>query len=231
MPRVLGGASASSSWWAGAGAWMRFFVAKDAPQNDGGFCGAGDGAEAVAEPRLGRLVSAGGWGKSGGSACIRTSPCQKFRAERARVRRRTWWDRLLLCRHRRSGRCAFCRGRLRAEGWARRRSFVAEGAPQDDGGFCGAGDGAEAAAEPRLDYLSGAGGWGKAVAEPPHSKSSSRIACCLSNVLIVFFADGEIDDYRLAALDRDFLGPGYRRAVDRALHFDLRAHVQNFCFG
>jgi hypothetical protein len=28
---------AASSWWSGAGAWMRFFVAEGAPQNDGGF--------------------------------------------------------------------------------------------------------------------------------------------------------------------------------------------------
>ena len=43
----------------------------------------------------------------------------------------------------------------------------------------GAGDGAEAVAEPRLDHLGGAGGWGKAVAVrldvPPHSKSSWRL--------------------------------------------------------
>jgi hypothetical protein len=54
------------------------------------------------------------------------------------------------------------------------RFFVAEVAPQNDGGLGGAGGAAEAVAEPPLDRLVGAVVLGKAAAEPPHSKSSRR---------------------------------------------------------
>jgi hypothetical protein len=58
------------------------------------------------------------------------------------------------------------------------RFFVAEGAPQNDGGLVATGGIVEVPPEAGLDGLGGMGGCSKAVAEPPHSKSSWRVVGC-----------------------------------------------------